>query len=116
MASISEAKNAINLMIGKCEYITVETTGTLRGSSQPVVVPENCIFVYVNGSVVVNAPRSPVLNFILEGGNSQWEGALVQENILPYFSPAQMTTLTTLINYSMSLNRNLYIVSDLFIL
>lgn len=116
MASISLAKNAINLVASKCDKIVVTTSGTLRGSKNPIVVPDNCIFVYMNGSVVVNNPRSPELNFIVEGGKSEWEGAVTNDNIFPYFSPSQMTTLTTLINYSITLNKNLYIESDLFIL
>lgn len=116
MSSITSAKNAINLIAGKCTNIVVSTSGTQRGSKNPAIVPDNCIFIYVNGSVVVNNPRIPELNFVLEGGNSEWEGAVIQDNIFPYFPPAQMTALTSLINYSKGLNKNLYIISDLFIL
>ena len=113
--SLSDAKNAINNIIASCTKITVISTGAQRGSSQAAVVPDNSIFIYVNGFVAVNNITTPIINFILEGGSSEWEGALVQDAIFSYYSPAQMTTLSDLINYCTALNRNLYVDSEIFI-
>lgn len=115
MANVTVAKNAINLIAGKSTDITVVSTGTKRGSNIPPTVPSNCIFIFTNGYVAVNNPTAPTISFVLEGGSHEWEGALVQENIFPYYSPAQMTTLTGLINFCIALNKNLYVNSDLFI-
>lgn len=115
MSNLAAAKNAINYIIGKSKTIKIDKTGAPRGSTEPVVVPDNCIFIYTNGFVAVNNIVPPTINFILEGGGIDWEGALVQENIFPYYSPAQLSTLNTLINYCTTLNKNLYIDSDFFI-
>ena len=115
MANLTVAKNAINLIAGKSTKITVSNTGTKRGSTAPIIVPGNCIMVYLTGYVVVNNPVSPSINFILEGGSAEWEGSLRQENIHPYYSPAQMTSLKELVDYAVSRNKNLYIDSELFI-
>jgi len=115
MANVSVAKNFLSLIAGKCTDISVTSSGSKRGSDSPSSVPYNSIFVFSNGYVAVNNPSSPTINFILEGGSHEWEGAAVQENIFPYYSPAQMTTLKVLIDYCFSLNRNLFVNSDLFI-
>jgi len=115
MSNLAAAKNALNLIISKSSVITVNNTGTKRGSTAAPVVPDNSIFIFVNGYVAINNPMSPSINFILEGGSREWEQALVQTNIFPYYSPAQMSTLKTLINYCIDLNRDLYVNSDIFI-
>jgi hypothetical protein len=115
MANLSAAKNALNLIASKSSVINLTNTGTKRGSAASPVVPDNCVFVFVNGYVAVNNPKAPSINFILEGGSSQWDQALVQTNIFPYYSPAQMTTLKILINYCRDLNKDLYLNSDIFI-
>lgn len=115
MSNVSSAKNTINLIAGKCTDISVTSTGTKRGTDIPPTVPSNCIFIFINGYVAVNNPAPPTINFVLEGGGIEWEGALIQENIFPYYSPAQTTTLRGLIDYCTSLNKNLYVNSDIFI-
>lgn len=115
MANVSAAKNFINLIAGKCTDISVTSTGTKRGTNIPPTVPANCIFIFTNGYVAVNNPTPPTMSFVLEGGSAEWEDALVQENIFPYYSPAQTTTLRGLIDYATSLNKNLYVNSDIFI-
>ena len=115
MANVSAAKNSLSSIAGKCTEITVTSSGSKRGSDSPSSVPHNCIFVFANGYVAVNNPSSPIINFILEGGSHEWEGALVQENIFPYYSPAQMTTIKVLIDFCFSRNKNLFVNSDLYI-
>jgi hypothetical protein len=113
--SLAIAKNAINSIIGKCTKITVTATGSRRGSTAHVVVPDNCVFIYTNGFVAVNNISPTTINFFIEGGSSEWEGALIQDGIHPYYSAAQMSVLSGLINYCTALNRNLYVDSDIFI-
>ena len=115
MANVSVAKNFLNLIVGKCTDISVISSGSKRGSDSPSSVPYNSIFVFTNGYVAVNNPNAPTINFILEGGSHEWEGATTQENICPYYSPAQLNTIKVLIDYCFSLNKNLFVNSDLFI-
>ena len=115
MANVSAAKNFLSLIAGKCTEISVTSSGSKRGADSPSSVPHNSIFVFTNGYVAVNNPSAPIINFILEGGSHEWEGAQIQENIFPYYAPAQMATIKILIDYCISLNKNLFVNSDLYI-
>lgn len=113
ISSFQTVKSYLAPIIGSLKNVYVFSTGTKRGNKNKISVPLNCVFIFTNGNCIANGITGTDLNIILEGGNANWEGSLVQNKYDPYYSYSQKATLAQIVDYLESYNQKIIVRYDL---
>jgi hypothetical protein len=113
MSYISVVKTAINRNIGSITSVYIISTNTKRGSREIIKIPDNCIFIFTTGVAQVNNISGQELNIILEGGDPNWEDALVNNKYVPYYSYNQQKTLNQILDYLYSCSPRILVRNNL---
>lgn len=81
--------------VADIDTITVTGDGTKRDGVASTV--PSGIFIYRTGEVVGSIKSAPTIT--LEGGSADFDGAVNQTAVAPYYTVAQKTALSSIINY-----------------
>jgi hypothetical protein len=95
--TFQEIKGLIDSSIGSVKNVTVSADSSNRGA-QGASSSGGGLVIKRTGEVTGSASGGS-LNITLEGGGINWEGALTQDNVAPYYTRAQRTVLATLLKY-----------------
>jgi hypothetical protein len=106
--SLEAIKSKLNPAIGSMKKITLKYSGALRGT-EPTVNVTSGIYIKRNGIAMAGSIGENA-TITIEGGTSQWEGALKADYAGTYISVAQERTLWSIIDYIESLNKNVELI------
>jgi hypothetical protein len=95
--TFQEIQNLISANIGSVKNVSITADSSNRGS-QGVSSSGGGLVIKRTGEVTGSASGGS-LNITLEGGGMNWEGALTQDNVAPYYTRAQRTVLASLLKY-----------------
>ena len=102
--SLSDIQNQINQQSGNISYVTVQGDGSLKGDPNPPLTTG--LYISKLGFVYGNFDGSTIT---LQGGNMDWYGSLIQDELSLGFTPAQFIILNQISNLLRSANSNVYI-------
>jgi hypothetical protein len=87
---------ALGQNIGKITHVTVKGDSTKRGASGSA--SSGGIFINRLGQIS-GSGSGGTLTVTLEGGDAQWDGALTQDGVSPYYTRAQQEMVASLLKY-----------------
>lgn len=87
--------------IGEAETVTVIGDSSMRGGN---FTQGSGITISRAGNITGSAASGKNITITLEGGNAQWDGALTQDQIGPYYTRAQLTLVSSLRQYVESMS------------
>lgn len=93
-STFPEIKSLIDGDIGSLDEITVSSDSTKRGATGQS--SGGGLFISRTGVVSGSLSGGKI---VLEGGSSEWDGAVSQDNIAPYYTRAQRTALSSIKRY-----------------
>ena len=100
--TFQEIKGLIDSNIGSVTNVTISADSSSRGS-QSSSQSGSGLVIKRTGEVTGSASGGS-LNITLEGGGMDWDGALTQDGVSPYFTRAQRTVLASLMKYVESMS------------
>lgn len=113
ISSFNIVKNSLAPIVGSLKNVFVISTGTKRGNKNSINIPTNSIFIFTSGNAIVNNISGNNLNIVLEGGNPNWEGSLLQNKYDTYYPYYQRAMLSKIVDYLESYNPKIVIRYDL---
>jgi hypothetical protein len=95
--TFQEIKGLIDSSIGSVTSVNISGDSTNRGA-QGSSSSGGGLVIKRTGEVTGSASGGS-MNITLEGGSANWEGALTQDNVAPYYTRAQRAVLSSLLKY-----------------
>lgn len=111
IANLAQIKGLVAKALNGDVTVSIKGSGAKRGASDKA--QSGTIFIHKSGFVTGSA-ASGSINIVLEGGDPDWDGAVVKDGVASGFSVPQMQVLAALVDHIETFGGKVTVNSDIY--